>query len=251
MNRNPENKLARYWEGVAGLLKRAGWREYVLLAAAAVLCGSLFVFAQVTDVVIEGDLHDAENTWMRQLRQPNDASKPIGPQWLRHASLDISALGGGAVLTLASLLVVGGLLLRGQYHGVLLLIVATLGGVFLNRFLKSLFARERPDIIPHLSEVSNASYPSGHSMLSAIVYLTLAVMLARTVSSRRLRVYLVGASLLVVFLIGSTRVYLGVHYPTDVVAGWAAGTAYALICLLVSYALEKRGKLERPKSVAD
>lgn len=235
------------WTRFRKFFQTAGWREYVLLAAAATLCASVLVFVEVSDLVVEGDLHDAEKTWMRDLRLPDDPTIPIGPSWLRHTSLDISALGGSAVLTLATLLVIGALLLRGKYHSVLLLIVATLGGVVLNRFLKAFFGRERPDVIPHLSEVSNASYPSGHSMLSAIVYLTLAVMLARTVSSRRLRVYLVGAALLIVFLIGSTRVYLGVHYPTDVVAGWSAGTAYALLCLLVSYALERWGPLPRAR----
>lgn len=229
-------------------IRQAGWREFVLLLAAASICGSIFIFASVTDEVMEGDLHEAEQGWMRSLRLPDDAATPIGPVWLQHVSLDISALGGGGVLTLMTLIVTGHLLLERRFHAVVLLLVATLGGVILSRVLKAIFARERPSIIPHLSEVTSASYPSGHSMLSSIVYLTLAVMLAQAVKSRRLKVYFVGVALLASFLIGLTRIYLGVHYPTDVVAGWSVGTGYAVICLLAAYWLQKRGTVEREES---
>lgn len=225
-------------------LRRAGRREILLLLAAAVVCGSLFVFAEVTDVVREGEWHEAEKQLIRSLRAPQDASVPIGPRWLQHVCLDISALGGGAVLTLMSLLVIGYLLMLRHYHAILLLLAATLGGMGLNNILKRFFGRERPDIVPHLSEVASASYPSGHSMLSAIVYLTLGVMLAQSVKPWRFKVYFVGAALLISFLVGLTRVFLGVHYPTDVVGGWAAGTAYAVLCATIAYWLQSRGMVE-------
>jgi undecaprenyl-diphosphatase len=83
-----------------------------------------------------------------------------------------------------------------------------------------------------------------HSMMSSVVYLTLAVLLARTMKRRRVKIYLVSAALFLSFLVGLSRVYLGVHYPTDVVAGWAGGTAWALLCWLTAYWLEKRGEVE-------
>lgn len=224
--------------------RKAGWRGFVLLAAATSLCVSVLIFVEVTDLVREGDFHDAERVWMRELRTPENAAKPIGPSWLPHAALDITALGGSAVLTLMTVLVAIFLLIERRYHSVLLLLVAALGGTVLNNLLKSFFGRERPDVVPHLSEVMSSSYPSGHSMLSSIIYLTLGVMLARAVESRTLKVYCVAAALAVSFLIGLTRVYLGVHYPTDVLGGWAAGTAYALVCMLVAYWLERRGAVE-------
>lgn len=225
-------------------LRRAGWKEFVLLLSAATLFGSLVLFAEVTDLVMEGKLHDTERQWMRSLRLPDDSAQPIGPRWLQHVGLDISALGGAAVLTLMTVLVIGYLLLQGRYHATIFLLVAAVGGMMLNKSLKVYFGRERPDIVPHLSEVSSASYPSGHSMISSIIYLTLGVMMARSVKSRRLRVYFVSTALGLTFLIGLSRIYLGVHYPTDVVAGWAAGTAYAIVCALVSYWLQRRGTVE-------
>jgi undecaprenyl-diphosphatase len=225
-------------------LRRAGWKDFVLLLAAATLFGSLAVFVEVTDLVVEGKLHETERLGMRSLRMPDDPARPIGPRWLQHVGLDVSALGGGAVLTIMTLLVIGYLLLQGRYHATVFLLIAALGGLALNKSLKAYFGRERPDIVPHLSEVSSASYPSGHSMLSSIIYLTLGVMLARSVKSRRLRVYFVSAALTLSFLIGLSRIYLGVHYPTDVIAGWAAGTAYAIVCALVSYWLQRRGTVE-------
>lgn len=225
-------------------LRRAGWKDFVLLLAAATLFGSIAVFVEVTDMVMEGELHDTERQWMRSLRQPDDPSQPVGPRWLQHVGLDITALGGPAVLTLMTVLVCGYFLLQGRYNATVLLLVAALGGLVLNKSLKAFFGRERPDIVPHLSEVSSASYPSGHSMLSSIIYLTLGVMLARSVKSRRLRVYFVSVALGLSVLIGFSRIFLGVHYPTDVIAGWAAGTAYAIVCALAAYWLQNRGTVE-------
>jgi len=225
-------------------IRQLSAQHLVLLFAVAALCGSLFVFAEITDLVLEGDLHDSEQEWMRALRLPDDPAVPIGPHWLKNVCIDLSALGGVAVLALMTALVGGYLLLEKRYHSLGFLLAAALGGTLLNQFLKKWIGRERPDIIPHLTEVSNASFPSGHSMLSSIIYLTLGVMLARSVQSWKLKVYFVGAALGMTLLIGLTRVYLGVHYPTDVLGGWAAGTAYAVLCALLAHWLEQRGKVE-------
>lgn len=222
----------------------ANRRVFFVLLPVAVVCGSLWIFAGVTEAVHEGQWQEAENAFIRSLRTPQDASVPVGPAWLHNVCLDISALGGGAVLTLMSVLVIGYLLLLRHYHAILLLLAAALGGMGLNSFLKRFFGRERPDIVPHLSDVASASYPSGHSMLSAIVYLTLGVMLAQAVKPWSLKVYFVGAALLLSFLIGLTRIYLGVHYPTDVVGGWTVGTAYAVFCAMVASWLQQRGVVE-------
>lgn len=225
-----------------------GRRELWILLPAVVVFGSLLIFAKVSSEVRENEWQASEAGIMRSLRTVEDPSIPIGPKWIHHAALDISALGGGSVLSLMTLLVLGYLLLLRRYHAMLLVLVATVGGMLLNNSLKQFFGRERPSIVPHLSEVASASYPSGHSMLSAIVYLTLGVMLAQSTSSWRLRMYFVGAALLVSFLIGLTRVYLGVHYPTDVLGGWTVGTAYAVLCAMVAYSLQRRGKVEQPGS---
>jgi undecaprenyl-diphosphatase len=226
------------------LLSSAGSREFVLLLAVAVICGSILIFVGVTDVVREGELHQTEIRWMRDLRSAEDPSHPIGPLWLERWSRDITALGSEAVLTLVILLVVGYLLIERSYASAVLLIASAGGGTLLTTSLKGFFDRDRPSIVPHLTDAFFKSYPSGHSMMSSVVYLTVAVLLARTMQRRRSKVYCVSAALFLSFLVGFSRIYLGVHYPTDVLAGWAAGIAWALLCWLTAYWLEKHGKVE-------
>lgn len=230
--------------GIRDLLRSAGWREFVLLLAVAAICGSVLIFAGVTDLVGEGAVHDTETRWMRHLRSAEDPSRPIGPPWLERWSRDITALGSGAVLTLVTLMVMGYLLIVSWHASAVLLLVSVCGGTLLTSVLKGFFNRDRPSVVPHLTDAFFQSYPSGHSMMSSVVYLTVAVILARTMKRRRLKVYCVSAALTLSLLVGLSRVYLGVHYPTDVLAGWAGGTAWALLCWLAAFWLERRGKVE-------
>jgi undecaprenyl-diphosphatase len=186
---------------------------------------------------------------MLALRSAGDPSRPIGPAWVKPASIDITALGSVSVLTLITVLVTGFLLLERKFRAAGFIVGAIIGGTALNQFLKSCFNRDRPEVVPHLVEFSNSSYPSGHSMLSAIVYLTLASVAAQTVPNRWTRVYLISAALLLAFLVGLSRVIVGVHYPTDVLAGWIAGTAWALLCGTVASWLRHRGNLDQPAPI--
>lgn len=220
------------------------WREFILLLVVAGICTSVWVFAQVVDEVLEGELHQLEQRVMLSLRAPEDPTRPIGPWWVSVAAQDVTSLGGIAVLTVMIVLVLGFLLLERMYHAALLVLISTGGGLGLSTLLKSSFARERPDVVPHLTEVMTMSFPSGHSMLSSVVYLTLGALLARTVSRRRVKIYFIHAAFFLSFVIGVSRIYLGVHYPTDVLAGWSAGTAWALLCWLVAYWLQRRGAVE-------
>ena len=127
-----------------------------------------------------------------------------------------------------------------------LVAIAAGGGGFLSTVMKQLFGRDRPDVVPHLVAVTSSSFPSGHSMLAAIVYLTLGALLARFAARRRTRVYLLTVALFVTFVVGSSRVYLGVHYPTDVLAGWCIGSAWALTCWVAANRLEHRYRTRRP-----
>ena len=119
-----------------------------------------------------------------------------------------------------------------------------MGGLLVSTLLKAGYNRPRPDLVPHLSMVFTSSFPSGHSMLSAIVFLTLGSLLGRFVHEWRLKAYFLVVSLTLTFLVGVSRVYLGVHYPTDVLAGWTAGLAWALVCSLVARYLQRRGAVE-------
>src|SRR5213594_4322586 len=201
----------------------------VLLAALGIVL-SLTVFAKTAAETREGDLREFDDGVLRLVRSPDDPSVPIGPTWLVQVAIDVTALGGTTVLALFLVLVV----------------VATAGGGLLGEGMKWWFARERPAIVPHLVNVGSASFPSGHSMLALVTYLTLGALLARFVARRRSRTYCIAVSLLLALLVGLSRVYLGVHYPTDVLAGWSAGLAWALPCWLVARYLQYRGKVKPP-----
>lgn len=151
-----------------------------------------------------------------------------GPGWLRKAMIDVTALGGGTVLTLVVVAVAGLLLLRRLWVTALLVIVATWSGSLAVEALKSEFGRARPDIVDHIVEVTGHSFPSGHAANSAIVYLTVAGLLTQIVRGRATRNYIIALAVLLVGAIGVSRVYLGVHWPSDVAAGWSFGTLWAL-----------------------
>jgi len=228
-------------------VRSAGWHEFVLMLAAASFCVSLWAFVVISDERGEGNLHEMEMGWMRNLRSPENPATPLGPRWLVHGSLDITALGSNVVLSGVTVLVIIYLCLERWFASATFVIFAVGGGTALSFGLKRFFGIERPSVVPHLAEVSSLSYPSGHSMLSSVVYLTLAILLARALKRREVKFYVVSVALMLSFLIGLSRIYLGVHYPTDVLGGWAAGTAWAVLCWLLAYVLERRGKVEKEK----
>jgi undecaprenyl-diphosphatase len=225
-------------------------QEAVVLLTAFWIVLALYGFAKLAAEMREGDMRHFDEWLLRSLRREHDLAVPTGPLWLSEAVTDITALGGTAVLLAVSLAAIGYLALQHRYGATVLVIVASAGGGLLSGALKQVFARTRPDIVPHLVRVEGHSFPSGHSMAAAVIYLTLGALLARFAARRRIRVYIVGISLLLTVLIGITRVYLGVHYPSDVLAGWALGLAWALLCWLAARYLQYRGAVEAPGSSA-
>jgi undecaprenyl-diphosphatase len=220
------------------VLRRVGEREIgSVLALFSVAIGTL-AFGKIASEVSEGDSQSLDRMVLLALRSPGDLSVPIGPRWLAEAARDITALGGWVVLALLTLASVGYLLLQRKLRHALFLAVAVIGAALLSLLLKDVFARPRPELVPHLVVVSSSSFPSGHSMLSTSVYLTLGAMLARLQSSSLVKAYLQLWALLLATLVGISRVYLGVHWPTDVLAGWAAGAAWATLCWVIARVLD-------------
>ena len=160
--------------------------------------------------------------WFREGQDLND---PWGPGWLEDMVRDITALGSVGVVGLIVVGVLVFLLLQHRPRSALFLIVAVVGGVVLGDLLKALYDRPRPDVVPHLVEVISESFPSGHTTMAAVVYPTLGAMLTRVVSRVRTRIYLLVLSAILACLVGLSRMYLGVHYPTDVLGGLAVGFA--------------------------
>jgi undecaprenyl-diphosphatase len=133
----------------------------------------------------------------------------------------------------------------GKHGAARFLLAAVIGGWLLQKGLKALIGRPRPEVVPHLMPVDSTSFPSGHSMMSAIIFLTLGVILSRLELKRpHLRIYFLSVAFLLTGLVGLSRVYLGVHYPTDVLAGWTAGLVWAMLCSLVAEYLQRRGAVE-------
>jgi undecaprenyl-diphosphatase len=160
---------------------------------------------------------------------------------------DLTALGSNVVLLIFTTAVAVFLAARKQSHALTLVLVSTGGGFLLAQALKLAFSRPRPDLVPHLAYVTSSSFPSGHAMFSAVVYLTLGALLSELVRERALKAYFIGVACFLTFVVGLSRVYLGVHYPTDVLAGWSAGLAWAVMCWMAGSYLQRRGTVEQPR----
>jgi undecaprenyl-diphosphatase len=223
----------------------------MLLLGALALIVLAFLFFELAGDVLEGDTKAFDERVLRALRKDDDPAMPVGPRWLRIAALDVTALGSASVLGLSVAAVVGYLLLQRMHRTALFILAASLGGWFLNSGLKSIFQRPRPDVVPHLNEVMTLSFPSGHAMTSAAVYLTLGALLMRVSDRRLTKVYCMGVAMTATLLIGLTRVYLGVHYPTDVLAGWIIGLSWALVCWMLERILEARVGIRRERRQHD
>lgn len=215
-----------------------------LLLAFLALAMLSFVFLKLASEVAEGETMAIDRRIMLALRRPGHLEMPVGPAWLHHAMGDITALGGAASLTLLTLAVTGFLLAARRFATAGFVAASIAAGAVLGGTLKSIFLRARPDIVPHLDTVYDTSFPSGHAMNSAVVFLTLGALLTRTQESRTVRVYLVAVAILLTLLVGASRVYLGVHWPSDVIAGWIVGAAWATLCLALARLLQARHGIE-------
>jgi undecaprenyl-diphosphatase len=238
-----ENSLKRMLGSVGALYRADAALLWLLLGM--VLCTWLFVF--MADLVAGQHTQRLDDRVMRAFRVDGNPGRPAGPSWLPSVMRDVTALGSAPVLGFFVLAVTGALWARKQHHALALLLAATLGGRLLNFFLKDLFERPRPELALRLTEVTSTSFPSGHAMDSAVIYLTLAALLARLVKPRPLKLYFLGLAVALTAAVGFSRVYLGVHYPSDVLAGWTAGLAWSLLCWTVASYLQKRGTVEPEK----
>lgn len=219
-------------------------RERGILIALLIVLSAAWVFVELSDEVIDGETARIDESILLLFRSPDDRTDPLGPKWIEETARDVTALGGVGVLAFVTLAAAGFLALQGKRHLAAYVLLAAGTGMLLSMLLKAGFDRPRPDLVPHAQTVYTSSFPSGHSMMSAIAYLTLGALLAEAQASPLLKAYLLGLAVLLTVAVGVSRVYLGVHWPTDVLGGWTAGCAWALACWSVARYLRRRGKLE-------
>lgn len=205
--------------------------ELVLLGAVCLVGALLWGFVAIADEVMEGSTHAMDEAIFMALHDADGS--PWGPRWLEEVGRDLTALGGVAVITIVSLSVVGFLAFHRRWREVWSVALPLAAGIALSNLLKFVFERPRPDLVPHLSETYTSSFPSGHAMMAAVTWLTLGALVAEMSSHRRMKLYVVGIAVLVVLLVGVSRVYVGVHWPTDVLAGWTVGAMWSVVCWLV------------------
>ena len=203
-------------------------------------CILLFVFLVLAGEVMEGETLAFDKKILQAFRSPDDPSQPIGPVWVTSALLDLTALGGPTVLALVVLAVIGFLVLQARYWTAFFIFMTAVSGEIVSVAMKGVFSRPRPSIAPHLREAFSSSFPSGHAMQSAIVYLTLGTILMRVAEKRVTKIYCLAMAMLLTLLVGVSRVYLGVHYPTDVIGGWMIGFVWVSVCWLIAERFESR-----------
>jgi undecaprenyl-diphosphatase len=226
-------------------VRRPAWLRVTELRLVAIL-GAIGVlvltFLVLGSEVAEGDTAAFDRAILLALRHSPD--DPLGSPSFEVAVVHVSALGSGAVTTLVTVIAVSYLALAGRRRFAMLVAVAAAGTELWMTLLKQAYDRPRPTVVTQLDPPGGLSFPSGHSMIAVALYLTLAVLIAGTLPQRRLRSFVVAVGAALALLIGTSRVYLGVHYPTDVLAGWTFGLAWALTCTLVARWLGGHGRLD-------
>ena len=211
------------------------------MAFVLIIAGLVFAFGFIAQEVVKGKTLAFDREVMLALRNSVDTSVPIGPAWLPEAARDITSLGSIIVLVIITLVVVGYLFLAGKSAVAWLMLIAVFGGIALSDLLKFAFGRARPDIVTPLARVFTTSFPSGHATLSAITYLTIGAILARSQRSSPISLYFMSLAVFLTVLVGVSRIYLGVHYPTDVLAGWCIGAAWAMGCWAIVHPRDSAG----------
>jgi undecaprenyl-diphosphatase len=229
--------------GGLSLASRLGLLEIKTLLVALALAGAAWGFAELADEVGEGETRSFDEAVLLAMREPGDAHDPVGPRWFEEAARDVTALGGLTVLLIVTLSAGTYMLMARRPRMALLLTLSVVGAQVLSSALKHGFARPRPDLIAHEAYVYTASFPSGHSVMAAATYLTLGALLAQVQRRRRQKMFLLGMAMALAILVGMSRIYLGVHWPTDVLAGWTVGAGWAAMVWLVARVLQRRGLL--------
>jgi undecaprenyl-diphosphatase len=227
--------------GIAAVLKRV---EFPMLLAGIIIAGGMWGFLELMEVARDASPHSLDSEILLYFRVDGHPDMPIGPAWLQGAMRDITALGSASVLTLITAAAAIYLFLIKRPATALFVIASIASGQMLSSLLKAGIDRPRPELVTHLAQETSLSFPSGHAMISALVFLTLGALVSRVVHGRTTKIYVLSLAVVITLLVGVSRIYLGVHWPSDVLAGWCAGFAWAMLWWLAARLLQRRGEPE-------
>lgn len=199
---------------MVGEARYGGWRTAVIAAS--------LLFALVAACVATGISDGFDVTVMLALRRTAPS------QGIVEIVTSISQLGASIVRIPLAVAVIALLCAMKRYPAAIFMAAAISGGLVLTGLLKPIFARPRPELLPHLEEVASTGFPSGHALGATVTYGALAVIIGSI--DARYRQSAAICAIALIALIGLTRVYLGVHMPTDVIAGWSVGLAWLALC---------------------
>ena len=218
--------------GRTGIRASAAWVTTVL---------AFLVFAVLAWNARREEPMPFELRWLMVFRSTERPDEPLGPDWLEETVRDFTALGGYGVLITLVLAAMAFLLLAHRHRQAIVLAVALGSGILVNHLLKLSLSRPRPDAVEHLTNVYTASFPSGHALAAMLVYLMLARVLVRERAEWTVHTLAYGFAVLLAVVVGISRIYLGVHWPTDVMAGWAFGLGWALLFWQLDLRLHRSG----------
>ena len=241
--RDPRTFVSRLLNSRA--VTRLGKHEVGAIAAVFVAAALLLLFGSLAEEVMEGETHKLDRAVLLWFRTPGHPANLLGPDWFEEMVRDVTALGSYAFVIIIVTAAAGYLLLKRKYGLALLLLAAEGGGMLISSLLKEWFDRPRPDL-EHAARVFTASFPSGHATLSAVTFLTLGALLTRVTADRKSKIYFMAVAIVLTILVGLSRLYLGVHYPSDILAGWCIGSAWAVLCWGGALWLQRRGSVEQP-----
>ena len=221
-----------FWHARIGRAAAFARREVLAVAALLGLTLLAGAFFEIAEDVVEGETLAFDRGVLLALREPGLPKDPLGPDWLTTAAADVTALGSLIVLALVVLVISGLFLSLGHRRQAAIMLLASIGGLVWSESIKAILDRTRPEEAYRVVAAMNASFPSGHTLLSASVYLTLGALVASFAQKRRVRAFALVTAIVLTGLVGLSRVFLGVHWASDVMGGWCLGGAWALACWL-------------------